>query len=40
MDIDHAVIWVKDSKRSLEFYVNILGLATEREDEFLNGDLL
>ncbi len=37
MDIDHVVIWVEDSKRSLAFYVNVLGLTSEREDEFLEG---
>lgn len=37
MDIDHVVIWVKDSKHSLDFYVKVLGMKSEREDEFLEG---
>jgi len=37
MNIDHVVIWVEDAKRSLEFYVNILGFEPERGDDFLKG---
>ena len=37
MDLDHAVLWVESAKRSLKFYVDILGLEPVRADEFENG---
>ncbi len=37
MDVDHIVLWVDDSKRSLEFYVDILGFETVRAEEFHTG---
>jgi len=37
MYVDHIVVWVKNVKRSLEFYVNTLGLESVREKEFLDG---
>lgn len=37
MDLDHAVLWVESAKRSLKFYVNILGLEPVRAEEFENG---
>lgn len=37
MHIDHVVLWVKDAKRSLEFYSTLLGFTAEREEEFFAG---
>ena len=37
MDIDHIVLWVKNTERSLEFYIKILGLETVRLNEFHSG---
>jgi len=37
MDVDHVVLWVKSSKRALEFYVNALGLEAVRAQEFEEG---
>lgn len=37
MYIDHAVIWVKNTECSLDFYVNTLGFESVREKEFLEG---
>lgn len=37
MDIDHVVLWVENLKRSLEFYVNVLGLEAVRAREFEEG---
>ena len=37
MDVDHVVLWVKNSKRALEFYVNVLGLEAVRAQEFEEG---
>ncbi|NRB41631.1 MAG: VOC family protein [Pseudomonadales bacterium] len=37
MDIDHAVIWVENAQRSLEFYVNTLGFEAVRGEEFSQG---
>ena len=34
MDIDHIVLWVDNAERSLDFYMNILGLEAVRLDEF------
>ena len=38
MYIDHVVVWVENAKRALDFYVNILGFETVREEEFLEGN--
>lgn len=37
MDLDHVVIWVADPLRSLDFYVNVVGLAPVRGEEFRAG---
>ena len=37
MYIDHAVIWVENAERSLDFYVNTLGFDPVREEEFSEG---
>jgi catechol 2,3-dioxygenase-like lactoylglutathione lyase family enzyme len=37
MHIDHAVIWVENAERSLDFYVNTLGFDSVREEEFSEG---
>lgn len=37
MDIDHVVIWVDNAERSLEFYVNVIGLEAVRLNEFHSG---
>jgi len=37
MHLDHAVLWVESSKRALEFYVDVLGLAPVRVEEFEAG---
>ena len=37
MNIDHAVIWVENAERSLDFYVNTLGFDSVREEEFSEG---
>ena len=34
MDIDHVVLWVESPKRALEFYVDVLGLAPMRAQDF------
>lgn len=38
MNIDHIVLWVSDQQRSLDFFVNIVGLAPIRAKEFSDGD--
>jgi glyoxylase I family protein len=38
MELDHVVIWVADPLRSLDFYVNVVGLAPVRAEEFRSGD--
>ena len=38
MHIDHVVIWVKNAKRSLDFYTNTLGFESVREKDFLDGN--
>jgi catechol 2,3-dioxygenase-like lactoylglutathione lyase family enzyme len=38
MHIDHVVIWVKNAKRSLDFYINTLGFESVREKEFLDSN--
>jgi catechol 2,3-dioxygenase-like lactoylglutathione lyase family enzyme len=37
MELDHAVLWVESAKRSLEFYVDVLGLAPVRAQDFEEG---
>ena len=37
MDIDHVVLWVESPKRALEFYVDVLGLAPVRAQDFEEG---
>lgn len=36
MDVIHAAVWVSDVERTLEFYVEALGL--EKTNEFVGGD--
>ena len=36
-ELDHIVLNVRDIDRSLEFYINVLGLTPERLDEFRAG---
>ncbi len=36
MDVIHAAVWVSDVERTLEFYVDALGL--EKTNEFVGGD--
>ncbi|MDC3379084.1 VOC family protein [Planctomycetota bacterium] len=38
IDIDHAVLWVDDPEASLTFYVDVLGLAPVRVQEFRAGE--
>lgn len=37
MDLDHAVLWVESAERALKFYVDVLGLAPVRAQEFEEG---
>lgn len=37
MNLDHAVLWVENANRALEFYVNVLGLEPVRAEEFAEG---
>ena len=37
MGLDHAVLWVENAKRALEFYVDVLGLEPVRADDFAEG---
>jgi len=37
MNIDHVVLWVESQKRSLAFYVDVLGLQPVRAREFAAG---
>jgi catechol 2,3-dioxygenase-like lactoylglutathione lyase family enzyme len=37
MDIDHVVLWVGDPKAALRFYVDVVGLAPVRAEEFEQG---
>ncbi len=37
MNIDHVVLWVDSSKRSLDFYVDLVGLRPVRAQEFEEG---
>ncbi len=36
--LDHIVLFVADAERSLAFYRDLLGLGTERYDEWRTGD--
>lgn len=38
MDLDHVVIWVDDPLKSVDFYVNVVGLKPVRAEEFRVGD--
>lgn len=37
MHIDHVVLWVSDQQRSLDFFVDVVGLEPVRAEEFANG---
>jgi catechol 2,3-dioxygenase-like lactoylglutathione lyase family enzyme len=37
MEIDHVVLWVESPKRALAFYVDVLGLAPERAEDYVAG---
>ena len=37
MNIDHIVLWVSDQKRSLDFFVSVVGLDPVRAQEFAEG---
>jgi glyoxylase I family protein len=37
MEIDHVVLWVESPERALAFYVELLGLAPERIEEYRAG---
>ena len=37
MHLDHAVLWVEDASKSLDFYVNVVGLEPVRAEEFKAG---
>lgn len=37
MNIDHIVLWVESPKRALAFYVDVLGLAPVRAQNFEDG---
>ena len=37
MNIDHVVLWVDDPTKSLDFYVNIVGLSPVRRRDFEEG---
>jgi glyoxylase I family protein len=38
MELDHVVVWVDDPLKSLDFYVNVVGLTPVRGDEFRAGE--
>jgi len=38
MDIDHVVLWVDEPAHALAFYVEVVGLAAVRGDEFARGE--
>jgi glyoxylase I family protein len=38
MELDHVVLWVADPIASLDFYVDLVGLAPVRGDEYRKGD--
>ncbi len=37
MEIDHVVLWVESPQRALAFYVDVLGLAPERVEDYRAG---
>lgn len=37
MNIDHIVLWVEDPRRSVDFYVTVLGMEPVRFQEFEKG---
>lgn len=37
MEIDHVVLWVESPERALTFYVDVLGLAPERVEDYRAG---
>lgn len=37
MEIDHVVLWVESPERALAFYVEVLGLAPERAEDYAAG---
>ena len=37
MNIDHVVLWVNSPKKSLDFYVDVVGLDAVRAQEFEDG---
>ena len=37
MQLDHAVLWVENANRALDFYVNVIGLDPVRAEEFKTG---
>lgn len=37
MNVDHVVLWVDSAKKSLEFYVGVVGLQPVRQREFEQG---
>jgi catechol 2,3-dioxygenase-like lactoylglutathione lyase family enzyme len=39
VDLDHIVLNVADVERSLDFYINVLGLGGERLEEFRRGEV-
>lgn len=38
MELDHVVLWVDDPSRALAFYVEVVGLAAVRGEEFARGE--
>lgn len=38
MDLDHVVIWVDDPLKSVDFYVDVVGLKPVRAEEFRDGE--
>ncbi len=39
MNIDHVVLWVSNQERSLDFFVNVVGLEPVRAREFAEGSV-
>lgn len=39
MYLDHVVLWVKNANKSLDFYVNVVGLVPVRAEEFKAGKI-
>lgn len=37
MELDHAVLWVENAKKALDFYVDVLGLTPVRAEDFKMG---